>query len=92
MAEHIYMFTGESGTVTFRLQKHLLSEVIDWFGKDISFSDETDEEVTAKVYVNLLAMRKWALQYSLYTKILSPQSFADKVKEDIKIAMENYKI
>ena len=92
MAEHIYMFTGESGTVTFRLQKHLLSEVIDWFGKDISFSDETDEEVTAKVYVNLLAMRKWALQYSLYTKILSPQSLADKVKEDIKIAMENYKI
>ena len=49
MAEHIYMFTGESVLVTFRAKKYLVSEIIDWFGKDITFSDETENEVTVFV-------------------------------------------
>lgn len=57
MAEHIYMFTGESAAVTFRAKKYLVSEIIDWFGKDIKFSDETEDEVTVRVMVNLEAIR-----------------------------------
>lgn len=90
MAEHIYMFSGESIRVMFRTKKYLLSEIFDWFGKDVIFSDETDDEVTCSVYVNAQAMRKWALQYALHVKILSPQSMVDGVKEDLKKAMENY--
>ena len=86
MAEHIYMFTGESAAVTFRAKKYLVSEIIDWFGKDIKFSDETEDEVTVRVMVNLEAMRKWALQYVVHVKILSPGKLVDMVKEDIKKA------
>lgn len=88
MAEHIYMFTGESATVTFRAKKYLVSEIIDWFGKDIKFSDETEDEVTVRVMVNLEAMRKWALQNVVHVKILSPGKLVDMVKEDIKKASE----
>lgn len=91
MAEHIYMFTGESAAVTFRAKKYLVSEIIDWFGKDIKFSDETEDEVTVRVMVNLEAMRKWALQYAVHVKILSPGKLVDMVKEDIKKASEQYK-
>ena len=66
------MFTGESAAVTFRAKKYLVSEIIDWFGKDIKFSDETEDEVTVRVMVNLEAMRKWALQYAVQCEILSP--------------------
>lgn len=90
MAEHIYMFAGKSQPVTFRVKRKFVSEVIDWFGEDIAFSDETEDEVTARVTVNLQAMRKWALQYALHVRILSPQSLADEVKADIHAAMENY--
>lgn len=90
MAEHIYMFSGDSVRVMFRTKKYLLSEIFDWFGKDVTFSDETDEEVTCSVYVNEMAMRKWALQYALHVRVLSPQSMVDGVKEDLKRAMENY--
>lgn len=90
MAEHIYMFTGESTTVTFAFKKFLLSEVIDWFGTDIAFFDETEDALSARVRVNLMAMRKWALQYALYAKILSPQSLAEEVKKDILDAARNY--
>jgi len=90
MAEHIYMFTGESAPVTFRVKKYLLSEIVDWFGKDMQFSDETDEEVTVRVTVNLEAMRKWALQYAVHAKVLGPEKLVQMVKEDVGKAMEMY--
>lgn len=36
-------------------------------------------------------MRKWALQYAVHVKILSPGKLVDMVKEDIKKASEQYK-
>ncbi len=90
MAEHLYMFPGESALVTFRMKKHILNDVIDWFGTDIRFSDEIDDEVTARVEVNLKAMKLWAIQYGPYVKVLSPQSLADEVKQGLKEALANY--
>lgn len=90
MTEHIYMFQNESETVTFRMQKYLLNDVIDAFGKDITFFDEDENEISARVNVNLDAMRKWALQYALHAKVLSPQSLVDEVKGDIKKAYQSY--
>ena len=40
--------------------------------------------------VNFAAMRRCALQYALHAKILSPESLAEQVREDIRAAMENY--
>ena len=91
MAEHIYMFTGESVPVTFRAKKYLVSEIIDWFGKDITFSNETEDEVTVRVTVNLEAMRKWALQYAMHVKVLGPEKLVKLVKEDVAKAAEMYK-
>lgn len=91
MAEHVYMFTGESAPVTFRLKKYLVSEVIDCFGSKIEFFDETQDKVSARVRVNLQAMRKWAMQYAVHTKILSPQSLVEQVKNDLHQAAQRYK-
>lgn len=90
MAEHIYMFGGGSIRVMFRTKKYLLSELFDWFGKDIVFSDETEDEVTCSVFVNEQAMRKWALQYALHVKVISPQGLVDGIKEDLEKARELY--
>lgn len=91
MTEHIYMFTGESEVVKFRFKKYIMNEVIDWFGKDIMFYDETDDEVTAKVTVSLPAMRRWALQYALHAHVLEPQRLVDEIKDDIANASKNYR-
>lgn len=90
MAEHIYMFSDESDTVTFHVKKYILDDVMDWFGKDLTFFDETEDEVSVRVRVNLAAMRCWALQYALHAKILSPKLLAEQIKEDLKKAIENY--
>lgn len=90
MAEHIYMFTGESVPVVFKAKRYLLTELFDWFGKDMQFLEETENEVTVRVNVNLEAMRKWAFQYAMHVKVVSPKKLVDMVKEDIKNAMEQY--
>lgn len=91
MAEHIYMFSDESDTVTFRAKKYILDDVMDWFGKDLTFFDETEDEVSVRVRVNLAAMRCWAMQYALHARVLSPESLVEEVRNDIKKAEENYK-
>lgn len=90
MAEHVYMFAGPSETVSFRMKKYLINDVIDWFGMDIVFSDESEDEVTARVRVNLQAMRRWAVQYGPHVRVLSPESLADAVKLDIENAAAEY--
>lgn len=90
MAEHVYMFAGSSRPVSFRMKKYLIDDVIDWFGTEITFSDESEDEVTARVTVNLAAMRRWAVQYSPHTRILSPESLVREVTQDLRSAVKNY--
>lgn len=90
MAEHLYMFSGESIPVTFVAKKYLLNDLLDWFGKDITFTDENETEVTVRVNVNEQAMRRWAMQYALHIKILSPVSLAEQIKEDLTVALKKY--
>lgn len=91
MKEHIYMFAGESVTASLRFKKHVLSEFIDWFGtEDISFSNQTEDEITARVKVNKEAMRKWALQYAIHVTVLSPDDLVENIKADLRQALEKY--
>lgn len=90
MAEHVYMFSGESVPVTFRMKKAVLNDVIDWFGTEIAFYDETEEEVTARVTVNRSAMRYWAQQYCRFIRILTPTDLAEQVRLDLAEALKQY--
>lgn len=91
MAEHLYMFSGESIIVKFIAKRYIITEVIDWFGKDVKFSNATDDEVTVTVKVNEMAMQLWALQYARHIRVISPKSLVEKIKNDIAFAIENYK-
>ena len=90
MAEHLYMFSGESIPVTFRMKKTILNDVIDWFGTEIAFFDETEDEVIARITVNWHAMRHWALQYCRHVRILTPNDLAHTVKNDLQGALDSY--
>lgn len=90
MAEHLYMFSGESIPVTFQIDKAILNDVMDWFGSEITFFDETEHTVTARAVVNWSAMRYWAQQYGRHAKVLSPADLVQAVKEDLRFALEQY--
>lgn len=91
MAEHIYMFSGESDIVVIKTTPDMMSELVDWFGNDFSVMKNEDGTIKARIKCNLSAMRYWALQYGPYVEILKPDLLRNALKEDIKGMAEKYK-
>ena len=90
MAEHIYMFAGKSIRVVFEAKAYLVTEILDWFGKETEFERIDDDTLKVSVYVNLNAMKYWALQYARHVKVLSPKELVNTIKEEIEIGAKNY--
>lgn len=65
MREHIYMFSSENVKAKFRIVKPMISDVIDMFGKEVRFSDETDDTVTVTATVNEMSMLQFARSFAL---------------------------
>lgn len=90
MAEHVYMYGGESVRVEFIAKKYLISEIFDWFGTSVDLLEQNENEVHVSAYVTKEAMRNWALQYSLHIKILSPKSLVDEIKDNLETVLGKY--
>ncbi len=84
-----YMFSDGIESVEFRTDFRMIDHVIDWFGKEVKIEkDGGMYKVTVRV--SLQAMEYWAMQYLNNVEILSPQSLRDKLKENLKNALEKY--
>ena len=70
MAEHIYMFSGQSTPVTLRTTPEMMNELTDWFGNDIRIIKKDECELIVIVNCIEAAMRFWALQYGLYVEVI----------------------
>lgn len=92
MAEHIYMFSGESVNVCFSTTEEMIDEVVDWFGKDITVTKpkKDSNEVLVRVTCNEKAMMYWALQYGPYVEILKPLSLREKLRDEIGKMAQKY--
>ena len=90
MAEHIYMFAGESIQVKFMAQSFLAGQIIDWFGRDVKFYDDNGETVDVRVTVNEQAMIFWALQYGQHMEVLEPAELRGKIKNAVMDIAKKY--
>ena len=90
MAEHIYMFSGKSVCVKMVAKKHLMNELVDWFGKDFKIRREFEDEMLVEVKCNEAAMRFWALQYGPYVEVLEPAELREVIRESIAEMYEKY--
>ena len=91
MAEHIYMFSDKTEKVKFRAKKYIITEIIDWFGNDVKFTDETEDEVAAEVKVSRMAMKFWAMQYAEHITVTSPETLAEEIGNTLRSAAEKYR-
>ena len=91
MAEHIYMFSGGSTRIRFWANKCIMTELIDWFGKDFRIVQETEEQLELCVKCNVEAMKYWALQYGPYVEVLEPLELRNRLSEEIEAMYRKYK-
>lgn len=90
MAEHFYMFSGESIFAEIKTTPDMMSELVDWFGTDFRLVENSEEVIIARVKCNYDAMRYWALQYGPYVELLKPKTLRDKLCEDIRTMAAKY--
>lgn len=90
MTEHIYMYSSENAHIKFKINKPMISDVIDMFGKEVRFSDETENSVIVTAYANEKAMERFAKSYAPDVIILEPKSLADRVKSELEKTLKIY--
>ncbi|MCR5304279.1 MAG: WYL domain-containing protein, partial [Lachnospiraceae bacterium] len=86
MAEHIYMFCGETVRVTIKTEISMMDNLVDWFGNSFTIlnKDEKDNSMKISVNCNYNAMFYWALQFGMHAEVLSP----DKLRKEISDALQ----
>ncbi|MCI7613467.1 MAG: hypothetical protein MSS66_10855 [Selenomonadaceae bacterium] len=50
------MFSGNSTSISLRIQPFILDEIIDWFGKDFSITESREDSLTLELKCNEEAM------------------------------------
>ena len=74
----------------FLIPKGSVSLVIDFFGKHVRFTDQTDGTVSCRIRVSREAMKRWAVQFAGIAKVVSPPELVEEIREEIRKAAEQY--
>ena len=91
MAEHIYMFGGQSVRVKFLTQEGMMNELVDWFGKDFRVrKTENENEIEVSVRCNENAIFYWALQYGPYIEVLEPKKLRTRIIDAVNDMANKY--
>lgn len=91
MAEHIYMFSGESERVKFKTKSSLIDQVIDWYGEDADIQMINQDECVVSVFVNKDAFFYWSMQYSIHIEVIEPLDIRNRIKQSAEQMCEKYK-
>ena len=91
MAEHVYMFRGESVPIRIRTKTAMMDDLIDWFGKDFSILNQKNDEMTVRLRCNENSFFYWALQYGQQVEVLSPDSLRERLAGALKSMLEKYR-
>ena len=92
MAEHVYMFAGESIRAKFKAKNYLIDQIVDWFGTEVNIKpiDEKDEECMIEVVVNKEAFFCWAMQYSIHIEVMEPVDMRERISKAVRELNEKY--
>ncbi|WP_027407206.1 YafY family protein [Anaerovibrio sp. RM50] len=90
MAEHTYLFCGESVPVKLKTTVSMMNDLIDWFGKEFSIIEKKDDEIVVSVKCNYNAMFYWALQYGSKVEVVAPDELRQELAKTIQDMNNKY--
>lgn len=83
LAEHLYLYGGETVHATVKCRQSLIDELVDRFGKNFRIVNQENGEITIRVKGNEQSLFYWALQYGVFAEVLEPQSLRNRIREAI---------
>lgn len=90
MKKHIYMFSGENRRASFRIEKKLISDVIDLFGSDVSFREEENGTITVSVFANETSLLHFAQTFAPQAILIDPPDLKERVRKQLEATLEQY--
>lgn len=90
MKKHVYMYSSGNRRVKMWVVRPMVSDVIDLFGKDVVFSEETDTHVTVSVNANELSVEQFAKSYAPDVVVLEPKDMRERLRLSLERAAEAY--
>jgi predicted DNA-binding transcriptional regulator YafY len=91
MKEHIYMFSDETVRAKFNAKKTVINDIMDFFGNEAQFSNETDDDVMVTVKISKKDMELFAMQFATEVTVTEPADLAEQCKNNLFEAAEKYK-
>ena len=90
MKRRVYMYASGDCVARLRIDPFLVSDVIDMFGKNVTFSDEDDSGVTVTVYASEMSVEQFAKSYVPHVTVLGPERLRKKVKGMLEQTVGGY--
>ena len=90
MEHNINMAFGEPALITFIAKRNAIPDIIDTFGKGVSFSPGHDGHYNCTVRIPLYDMERWAMQSWDKIIVTSPPELVQTLAENFRDGMENY--
>lgn len=91
IAEHVYMYSGDSIRIKLRTSEILMDSLVDSFGKDFRVSFGEDDDIVVSLKCNPDAFFYWAMQYGQNIEVLEPKSMRDRIKQASQEIYKKYK-
>lgn len=90
MAEHIYMYNGESVWIKFWADAEIMDDLVDWFGKKFTVLKSDETKILVRLKCNEQAMIDWALQYGKHVVIVEPQKLRQSLENILRRMVAAY--
>lgn len=90
MKKHVYMYSSGDRRVKLKIVKAMVSDIIDLFGKEVVFSDETETHVSVSAYANEMSVEQFAKSYAPDVIVLEPQDMRERMKTWLEKASAAY--
>lgn len=75
------IFRGKPELCTFEADWHLMTDIVNDFGKTAHLSSGSQTKVTIEIMIQPEAMKAWAMRHAPLVKILSPAYLVKEVRE-----------
>lgn len=86
----IGMYGGEKKTVKAIVNRRLMDDVIDQFGKEVEILSFDDENFTMQTEVNLTGFKNWALRHLEDVKVMYPNELKKEIIEILNASLKQY--
>lgn len=87
---HPFMFSGKRESIRIIVDRSVLGDVYDWFGKDVRIIALEDDRLDITLTAAVTDLYYWALRYGDAVEVISPKELRYRIRETVETMTRAY--